>query len=215
MNKQSSLEKRNPEKRRIFSLGRGFRFFLKANILLVLFILVFMVNKTEWKYDGRISVITFTTFAEAFIILLCMIACIKPNRNNRSKSISRKQPKEWLGALIAFVFLSLFSLIFLGANIPYPSTLIFLMLISNGMFAAYSVLFHPIALRIYETNVFQEKTTLLDYIFKYVAIFFSGINYYVQITLLKLPLLLNKLIAIVFVLFLWWQAAITGMIFNH
>lgn len=88
MNKQSSLEKGN------FSLGRGIRFFLKANILLVLFILIFMVNKTEWKYDGRISVITFTTFAEAFIILLCMIACIKPNRNNRSKGITRRQPKE-------------------------------------------------------------------------------------------------------------------------
>ncbi|WP_405098032.1 hypothetical protein [Oceanobacillus sp. FSL H7-0719] len=94
MNKQSSFGKRNPEKRRSFSLGRGIRFFLKANILLVLFILIFMVNKTGWEYDGRISVITFTTFAEAFIILLCMIACIKPNRNNRSKGITKRQPKE-------------------------------------------------------------------------------------------------------------------------
>lgn len=199
MNKQSSLEKGN------FSLGRGIRFFLKANILLVLFILIFMVNKTEWKYDGRISVITFTTFAEAFIILLCMIACIKPNRNNRSKGITRRQPKEWLGALIAFVFLSLFSLIFLGANIPYPSTFIFFILATNFMVSLYSILFHPIALGIYESNVFQEKTTLFDYIFKYIAIFLSGINYYVQMILLRLPLLLNKLIAIVFVLFLVWQ----------
>lgn len=215
MNKQSSLGKRNSEKRRSFSLGRGVRFFLKANILLVLFILIFMVNKTDWKYDGRISVITFTTFAEAFVILLCIIACIKPNGNNRSKGITRKQPKEWLGALIAFVFLSLFSLLFLGANIPYPSTLIFFMLISNAMVSAYSILFHPIALGLYEANVFQRKTTMFDYIFKYIAIFLSGISYYVQRTLFKLPLLLNKLIVITFVLLLLWQWFMMISIFDN
>lgn len=73
------------------------------------------------------------------------------------------------------------------------------------MVSLYSILFHPIALGIYESNVFQKKTTLFDYIFKNIAIFLSGINYYVQMILLRLPLLLNKLIAIVFVLFLVWQ----------
>lgn len=76
---------------------------------------------------------------------------------------------------------------------------------TNFMVSLYSIVFHPVALAIYEANVFQEKTTMLDYIFKYIAIFFSGINYYVQMILLNLPLLLNKLIAIVFVLFLLWQ----------
>ncbi len=82
------------------------------------------------------------------------------------------------------------------------------------MAAAYSVLFHPFALRIYEANVFQERETILDYVFKYIAIYFSGINYYVQLTLLKLPLLLNKLLAIVFVLLLAGLALISGLIYN-
>ncbi|WP_269411256.1 hypothetical protein [Lentibacillus daqui] len=76
---------------------------------------------------------------------------------------------------------------------------------TNFIVSLYSVIFHPVALGIYQANVFQEKTTLMDYIFKYVAIFLSGINYYEQMILLRLPLLVNKVIAIVFVLFLLWE----------
>ncbi|WP_088051537.1 hypothetical protein [Virgibacillus dakarensis] len=203
MNNQSN-KKQNRLNGNLF-LKTGFMFFLKANILLIMLIFTFLVNKAEWQYDGGTSVIMFVTFAELFIILLSVLVFIKPNVNSEGKVNEREQSKEWIGALIAFVSLSLFSLIFLGANIPYPSTLIFLILMTNFMVSLYSVVFHPVALGIYEANVFQEKTTMLDYIFKYIAIFLSGINYYVQRTLLKLPLLINKFIAVAFVLFLLWQ----------
>ncbi|BAC14768.1 hypothetical protein [Oceanobacillus iheyensis HTE831] len=116
--------------------------------------------------------------------------------------------------MITFIILSLFSLIFIGLSIPYPSTIVMLVLITNFMVALYSIVFHPVAIAIYEANVFGKKTSLLDYIFKYIAIFFSGINYYVQKILLKLPLILNKLIAIVFVLVLLWQASLILGIFD-
>ncbi|MGY0694826.1 hypothetical protein ACW2QC_18930 [Virgibacillus sp. FSP13] len=216
MNNQAAPKKnrsKNPGEQKSFSLRSGFAFFLKANILLILFVLIFMVNKTAWQYDGVTSVKMFAVFAEVFIILLSIVACIKPNKSGCNGNIV-EQSKEWIGALIAFVFLSVFSLIILGTNIPYPSTLIFLILVTNLMVSLYSIVFHPIALGIFEANVFQKKTTMLDYIFKYIAIFLSGISYHVQMTLLKLPLLINKLIAIVFVLFLLWQWFGVIAIFN-
>ncbi|MEN1967809.1 hypothetical protein WMZ97_06965 [Lentibacillus sp. N15] len=119
-----------------------------------------------------------------------------------------------MGFGITFIVLSLFSFLFLGAVVPYPSTLIFLILMTNFMVSLYSIVFHPVALRIYQANVFQEKITMMDYIFKYVAIFLSGINCYVQMILLRLPLLINKPIAVVFVLFLVWEGSVLVIVFD-
>ncbi|MEN1967810.1 hypothetical protein WMZ97_06970 [Lentibacillus sp. N15] len=166
-------------------------------MLLILILLVFVINIGEWRYDGKGYAIVFFVFSENFIVFLSLLACIKPIVGKGLKGNQKDNEKEWLGFGIIFIFLSLFSLPFLGANIPYPSTLIFLILITNAMVSVYSVVFHPIALGIYRANVFQEKTTMMDYIFKYVAIFLSRINYYVQMILLRLPLLINKPIAIV------------------
>lgn len=203
-------------KQRRFSLARGIRFFFLSNIVLVSIILVFIINKTYWpQADSSTAVIMFAFFAEIFIIILSIIACIKSKKEIRKIGKSGEWLKERIGALIAFILLSLLSLIFLGLDIPYPSTLILCIIFTNFMVALYSILFHPVALGIYEANVYQEKTTVLDYVFKYIAIYFSGINYYVQMTLLlRIPLFLNKLIAVIFVLFLLWQAVILIGIFG-
>ncbi len=184
-------------------------------MLLLLSIILLFFNSSSWQYDGFVSVVMFITFAEVFIFILSLIACIKPKQEKRKTESNGDRDMERVGALIAFILLSLLSLIFLGLDIPYPSTLILCIIFTNFMVALYSILFHPIALGIYEANVYQEKTTMLDYIFKYIAIYFSGINYYVQMTLLlRIPVLLNKLIAIIFVLFLLWQAVILIGIFG-
>ncbi|MEW9675103.1 hypothetical protein ABRT01_02775 [Lentibacillus sp. L22] len=203
------------DKQKRFSLKSGFLAFIKSNIILMFFFLIFMLNSNEWRYDGINFVILFLFGAESFIVLLSSLACFNTQiEKDLKKGKQKKNNKEWLGFGINFIVISIFSLLFLGANIPYPSTLIFLILITNAMASVYSVVFHPIALGIYEANVLQEKTTMMDYIFKYVAIFLSGINYYVQMILLRFPLLLNKVIAIVFALFLLWQWFVVGTIFD-
>lgn len=205
-----------PNKNQRFSLFRGIKFFVLSNIILVSSILFFIVNKIEWQHaDSSTLVEIFAVLAEIFIIMLSIISCIEPKKD-KIKNRNKGEPvKEWIGALVAFILLSLLSLIFLGLNIPYPSTLILCIIFTNFMVALYSILFHPIAIGIYEANVYEERTTMLDYIFKYIAIYFSGINYYVQRTLLlRLPIIINKLIAIIFVLFLLLQAATLILVFD-
>ncbi|WP_272031733.1 hypothetical protein [Oceanobacillus kimchii] len=196
----------NQYQEKIFSIGSGIKSFVKLNIVLFLIVLMFFINYFAWNDDSKVSIFIFIIFSEPFIILYSTINCFKPYEKIKKIEFDKEQPKEWIALSIVIIFLSLFSLIFLGANIPYPSTIIFLILMTNFMVALYSVFFHPVAIGFYEANVYSEKSTVFDYIFKYIAIFFSGINYYVQITLLKLPLFINKLIAIVFVLLLLWQA---------
>ncbi|MBP3040679.1 hypothetical protein J9303_14400, partial [Bacillaceae bacterium Marseille-Q3522] len=51
---------------------------------------------------------------------------------------------------------------------------------------------------LYEVNVYEGKKSMLGYATKYIAIMTSGINYYVQNVINRLPFLLNKLVAILF-----------------
>ena len=56
---------------------------------------------------------------------------------------------------IAIVITSLLSLFMLPANLPFPSTVIFLILSTNLLVAFYSIAFHNVAIGIYELNVFK------------------------------------------------------------
>ncbi|SIT05255.1 hypothetical protein [Virgibacillus pantothenticus] len=89
--------------------------------------------------------------------------------------------------LITLIFLSLFSFIFIG-GLPYPTTLIMLMGVTNGMVVFYSLIFHPIAVGLYNANVYPTSDSITGYIFKYVAIFSSGLNYHARMTLGRMPL---------------------------
>ncbi|MFS0750486.1 hypothetical protein [Oceanobacillus sp. 1P07AA] len=217
MNKIFQAENRSSDrqKQKIFSIVHGFKYFLMTNILLAIFTAIFFINKSGWQVNGSTSVEMFVAFAQPFVILLSIIAGFKPYEKIKKIKFDKEQSKEWTALLIAIILISMFSLVFLGANIPFPSTLIFGMLSMNFMVALYSIIFHPFAIRIYEANFYQGDKSLLDNVFKYLSIYLMGINYFVQKQLLKLPLIINKLVAIIFVLFLVWQMFIVVDIFNQ
>ncbi|WP_419892954.1 hypothetical protein [Oceanobacillus kimchii] len=215
MNKIFQVENKSSNGQKKFSIVYGFRCFLMTNILLAVFTALFFINKSGWQVEGDTSVEMFVVFAQPFVILLSIIACFKPYEKIKKIEFNKEQPKEWIALSIAIILVSLFSLFFLGANIPFPSTLIFGMLSMNFMVALYSIIFHPFAIRIYEANFYRGDKSLLDNVFKYLSIYLMGVNYFVQKQLQKLPLLINKLIAIIFVLFLVWQMFIVVDIFNQ
>lgn len=64
-------------------------------------------------------------------------------------------------------------------------------------------------------NVFREKESINDYTFKYIAILFSSLNYYVQVALKGIPLILNKLFAIIFAIVLAMLLTVTGTVFTY
>ncbi|MFD1334459.1 hypothetical protein ACFQ4N_02540 [Oceanobacillus iheyensis] len=198
-----------------FSIKTGFKCFLMTNILLAIITAIFFINKSGWQVDGSTSVEMFVVFAQPFVILLSIIACFKPYEKIKKIEFDKEQLKEWIALLIAIILLSLFSLVFLGVNIPFPSTLIFGMLSMNFMVALYSIIFHSFAIRIYEANFYRGDKSLLDNVFKYLSLYLMGVNYFVQKQLQKLPLLINKLVAIIFVLFLVWQMFIVVNIFDQ
>ncbi len=124
-----------------------------------------------------------------------------PSLRKRKISFSKK---AFVSFCIVISFISVFSLIFIGAELPFPTTIIMLVLVTNSMFGFFSLIFHKLTIILYEANVYHTSESVTSYIYKFIAIFLSGINYYVQITLDRMPLLVNKLFAILFLLLLIW-----------
>lgn len=198
--KEQSIKKQNQT-----AALTGFIFFFKANSIIILTSFLFLINYTFWNWDGLYALMIFVLFPQPFFVLLAFIDAFQNNRPRYSYSFSENPKNSWIGFGYTIIFIMLFSLIFLGAGIPFPSTIVFLMITTNLMVATFSIIFHPFTIVIYEANVFKECHTTVDYLFKYIVIFTSSINYHIQRLLQTLPLLWNKIFAILFVVLLIWQ----------
>ncbi|CAN7151741.1 hypothetical protein [Rossellomorea sp. LjRoot5] len=112
--------------------------------------------------------------------------------------------KKVVGFILVFVVFTLIACSLYGINVPLPSSYIPLMIAANGVFAFCSIFTQRLVIALYEVNVFEGKESLIGYFNKYTAIFTSGLNYYIQNILNRLPFLVNKLLALCFFLSLVW-----------
>ena len=112
--------------------------------------------------------------------------------------------KKITGFILVFMVFTLIACSLYGINIPLPSSYIPLVIAANGVFAFCSIFAQRLIIALYELNVFEGKDSLVGYFNKYTAIFTSGINYYIQNVLNRLPFLVNKILAICYFLSLVW-----------
>ena len=106
------------------------------------------------------------------------------------------------------------ALLLKGIDIPIPSSYIALMMTTNAIFAFFSIFVQRLVITLYEVNVFEEPKSIPGYFFKYIAIITSGVNYYVQNVLNRLPFILNKLGSVLFfVLFFVTGLCVMGIFF--
>lgn len=114
-----------------------------------------------------------------------------------------------IGLVLAVAVWTIIALFLNGIDIPIPSSYISLMITTNAIFAFFSIFVQRLVVTLYEVNVFEEPKSISGFFFKYIAIITSGVNYYVQNVLNRLPLIVNKLASILFLPFLWWQDSVS------
>ncbi|CAH0345441.1 hypothetical protein [Bacillus sp. CECT 9360] len=71
-------KKKNSSETKPFSIQRGISFFVKGNVLLIVMLLLFNVNKNSWVEEGGSYVWLFGLQTEVIILLLSFIACLRP-----------------------------------------------------------------------------------------------------------------------------------------
>lgn len=114
--------------------------------------------------------------------------------------------KKFAGIIVFTIVITVLALIFHQWGIPIISSYVYVMFTLNWIFALVSIILQKLVIYFYRVNVFKEPESVLDYATKYFAIYSSGMNYYVQSILNRLPFVLNKLLAIVFFLFVLFQS---------
>lgn len=192
----------------------AFIFLVKGNIYIFAMFALLLLNKNEWRYDGVNHVENFLFVFESFFILLMILVIIKP-RDQRFFLPNAPIIKHLYGFLIALSVIAILSLIILPAGLPFPSTIVFFVLATNLLIALYSIVFHKVAIVLFVANTERSKEKVLDYVFMYIVILLTGINHFVQSTLIKQPLLINKLFALLFILILFIQIINTGTTFTY
>ncbi|WP_338472886.1 hypothetical protein R4Z10_09255 [Niallia sp. XMNu-256] len=121
--------------------------------------------------------------------------------------------KKNIGLALAVVFWTFVAFMHAGINIYIPSSYIAVMMLTNAIFAFFSIFVQRLVMVLYEVNVFEEPKSISGYFSKYTAIFTSGVNYYVQDVLSRLPFILNKLGSLLFFVLLFLTGVLVGGIF--
>ncbi|URM32837.1 hypothetical protein LLY41_21540 [Cytobacillus firmus] len=119
-----------------------------------------------------------------------------------------------IGLALAVAVWTIIALFLNGIDIPIPSSYISLMITTNAIFAFFSIFVQRLVVTLYEVNVFEEPKSIPGFFFKYIAIITSGVNYYVQNVLNRLPFIVNKLASILFFAFLMVAGFSIMTIFN-
>jgi len=118
------------------------------------------------------------------------------------------------GGIIVIVFISILSWIWSDqGTIPLLSATIFILMLTNMIFAFVSIFIQKAVILLYEINVEEKSTNSFGYAFKYLAIFGSGLNYYVQNACNRLPFIFNKLFSILFCFCLFGNMVLILMIY--
>ncbi|MQR94731.1 hypothetical protein [Fictibacillus phosphorivorans] len=115
---------------------------------------------------------------------------------------------------LSILFISVLSLIFVGIDIAFPTTIIMVLLLSNAIFAFFSIFIQRGIMELYKHNFHTEKNGVISLINKYTTFAFFGLNYGAQSALIRLPLLINKLLSLLFFLLLLVNWLIILVIFN-
>jgi len=199
MNSKDKQKRKKVSNNKKFSLKGGLPFFCKNSAFLGGLILLLFINGAELH-----GIILFSSTYLIFNIFFSLLACYRPEEN-RSKYIDLKKftKNEFYGLIIAIAFTSLFSLIFYP--IPFPSKIVMLIFTGNFAMAFYSIFFHRISILLYESSVYDRTDSIKVYFYKYLNIFYFGINYEVQKILIRFPILINILISLIFMLIMLIQ----------
>ena len=119
-----------------------------------------------------------------------------------------------IGTLMAIVIVTILSWIWSNqGTIPLLSAAIFILMLTNMIFAFVSIFIQKAVILLYEMNVEEKSTNSFSYAFEYLAIFGSGLNYHVQNACNRLPFLFNKLFSILFCLCLFGNMVLILMIY--
>ncbi|CAM4041669.1 hypothetical protein [Mesobacillus zeae] len=103
-----------------------------------------------------------------------------------------------IGFLIAFFIMTSFAYSYAWNGLPYPSAYLPVIFVITAIFNFLSIFVQRTVMGWYEGNVYRAGPGTINAAFKYFAILSTGLSYHIQKVLVRMPFIINKLLAIVF-----------------
>lgn len=190
------------------------QYWLRANLFLLFLVLLICLNYRDWVDTGPYALILLVLLSEFLILILTLVSALTFRSPPPRKRISLA---DWpIGLLVLAMFYALTQYVVIkGGNLPpNPSFLIAILLVINSVIALFSLLFPTAIVYIHDGNVHAQNKTFSNSVFKYLALFLIGVNVEVQRTLLRLPFVFHRLLAVIAFVLLFLIGGSIGVIFE-
>ncbi|WP_346243522.1 hypothetical protein MKZ19_18280 [Shouchella clausii] len=190
------------------------QYWLRANLFLFFLVLLICLNYRDWVDTGPYALILFVLLSEFLILILALVSALTFRTPPPRKRISLADWPIGLLVLAMFYVLTQYAVTKGGNLPPNPSFLITFLLLINSVIALFSLLFPTAIVYIHDGNVHAQEKTFSNSVFKYLALFMNGVNAEAQRTLLRLPFVFHRLLAVIVFVFMFLIAVTIGSIFE-
>ncbi|WP_263706913.1 hypothetical protein [Shouchella tritolerans] len=201
----------------MFSIRKSLKTLAKGQLCFLIMTFILLTNVLYWR-DPFVSWILIFMFVQPGIFLLAFIDGFHTKKSVEIEPEERENVFTFKGFLKSLWFLAPALLFFtlvtwyadFDGGLPFPSGILAVFLMVNCSFSFLSLIMPSYVLTFYAANAFDKSKTVWSEGFRYIAIYFCGLNAEIQNLLSRFPFYVQRPITLL--LGIWYFLVLVGII---
>ncbi|MDO7269015.1 hypothetical protein [Shouchella clausii] len=201
----------------MFSIRKSLKTFVKGQLWFLLMLLILLSNVTYWQ-DPYLAWTLIVLFIQPVIFLLAFIDGFRTKKTVEIEPEERGNVFTFRGFLKSLWFLIPVLLFFtlvtwyadFDGGLPFPSGILAVFLMVNCSLSFLSFIMPSYVLTFYAANAYDKSKTAWSEGFRYIAIYFCGLNGEIQNLLSRFPFYVQRPITLL--LCIWYFLVLGGII---
>ncbi|MFP7333024.1 hypothetical protein SFC23_06615 [Shouchella clausii] len=201
----------------MFSIRKSLKTLAKGQLCFLIMTFILLTNVSHW-HDPFVSWILILMFVQPGIFLLAFVDGFRTKKTVEIEPEERGNVFSFKGFLKSLWFLVPLLLFFtlvtwyadFDGGIPFPSGILAVFLMVNCSLSFLSFIMPSYVLTIYAANAYDKSKTAWSEGFRYIAIYFCGLNGEIQNLLSRFPFYVQRPITLL--LCIWYFLVLGGII---
>ncbi|XOQ14676.1 MAG: DUF4013 domain-containing protein [Shouchella clausii] len=201
----------------MFSIRKSLKTLAKGQLCFLIMTFILLTNVSHW-HDPLVSWILILMFVQPGIFLLAFVDGFRTRRTVEIEPRERENVFSFKGFLKSLWFLAPVLLFFtlvtwyadFDRGLPFPSGILAVFLMVNCSLSFLSFIMPSYVLTFYAANAYDKSKTAWSEGFRYIAIYFCGLNGEIQNLLSRFPFYVQRPITLL--LCIWYFLVLGGII---
>jgi hypothetical protein len=201
----------------MFSIRKSLKTLAKGQLCFLIMTFILLTNVSHW-HDPLVSWILILMFVQPGIFLLAFVDGFRTRRTVEIEPRERENVFSFKGFLKSLWFLAPVLLFFtlvtwyadFDGGLPFPSGILAVFLMVNCSLSFLSFIMPSYVLTFYAANAYDKSKTAWSEGFRYIAIYFCGLNGEIQNLLSRFPFYVQRPITLL--LCIWYFLVLGGII---